>query len=72
MHLRHTILDECLKESPDKLFLLSAGPTATILAYDLAQRGYQALDIGHLPNCYDQYLGTIVAPEVLPNVRKKG
>lgn len=67
-----TILEECLKESPDKLFLLSAGPTATILAYDLAQRGYQALDIGHLPNCYDQYLGTIVAPEVLPSVRKKG
>ena len=29
------------------------GPTATILAYDLAKAGYQALDIGHLGKAYD-------------------
>lgn len=63
------ILEQCRKESKDKLFLLSAGPTATVLAYDLAQLGYQALDIGHLPNCYDQYLGKIESPEALPYVR---
>lgn len=29
------------------------GPTATVLAYDLAKAGYQALDIGHLGKAYD-------------------
>lgn len=32
------------------------GPTATVLAYDLACRGYQALDIGHLDLEYEWYL----------------
>lgn len=30
------------------LILLALGPTATVLAYDLAKAGYQALDIGHM------------------------
>ena len=34
--------------SKDNLILLSYGPTATILAYDLAKLGYWAIDIGHL------------------------
>lgn len=38
------------------LILISLGPTATILAYDLAQKGYQAIDIGQLDNEYDWYL----------------
>lgn len=39
----------------DKLILLSYGPTATILAYDLAKLGYQAVDIGHLDIEYEWY-----------------
>ena len=34
------------KHPPSALFLLACGPTATILAYDLALKGYQAIDIG--------------------------
>lgn len=39
--------------SKDKLILLSFGPTATILAYDLAKLGYWAIDIGHLDIEYE-------------------
>ncbi len=39
----------------DKLILLSYGPTATILAYDLAKLGYQAIDIGHLDIEYEWF-----------------
>lgn len=36
--------------TPEKnfLILLALGPTATVLAYDLAQAGYHAIDIGHI------------------------
>jgi len=60
------LLKACLSEPLDKMFLIACGPTATVLSYDLCQAGYQSLDIGHLPNCYDQYLGEIEAPERLP------
>lgn len=40
----------------DVLFLLALGPAATVLAYDLAMAGYQALDIGHLDLEYEWYL----------------
>lgn len=50
------ILAECSKISKDKLFILALGPTATVLAYDLAQKGYRALDIGHLDSCYESFL----------------
>lgn len=39
----------------DTLVLISLGPTATILAYDLAIVGIQALDIGQLDNEYEWY-----------------
>lgn len=42
--------------SKNSLVCISLGPTATVLAYDLAQRGYQALDIGQLDNEYEWYL----------------
>lgn len=62
------ILNSCLAYNKDKLFLIAAGPTATVLAFDLMKNGYQALDIGHIPNCYDQYLGKISSPESLPYI----
>lgn len=40
----------------DKLVLLSFGITATVLAYKLAQKGYQAIDLGHLDIEYEWYL----------------
>jgi hypothetical protein len=40
---------------PDVLFLIAAGPTACLLAWDLAGRGAQALDVGHLASAYDEY-----------------
>lgn len=50
------ILSECLKQPEDKLFILALGPTATLLAVDLAEKGYRALDIGHLDTCYETFL----------------
>jgi hypothetical protein len=58
-----SILSESLTKPKESLFLIAAGPTATVLAYDLYRSGYQALDIGHLPNCYREYLGESPAPE---------
>lgn len=42
------IIREAKKINKDKLFLISLGPTATVLAYDLAKSGYQAIDTGHI------------------------
>lgn len=41
---------------PDDLICISLGPTATVMAYDLAMEGMQALDIGQLDNEYEWYL----------------
>lgn len=48
----------CSKEfaKEDTLFLIALGPTAGVLAYDLAMSGFQALDIGHLDLEYEWYL----------------
>ena len=50
------ILKEVLKINKEILVLISLGPTATVLAYELACSGYQALDIGHLDIEYEWYL----------------
>jgi glycosyltransferase family protein len=50
------ILSEALKRDKGTLFLIALGPTATVLSYDLANLGYQAIDIGHLDLEYDWYL----------------
>lgn len=39
----------------EDLICISLGPAATILAYDLAKMGFQAIDIGQLDNEYDWY-----------------
>lgn len=38
----------------DPIIILSLGPTATVLAYDLYDLGYQALDLGHLGMFYSR------------------
>lgn len=40
----------------NKVVVIILGPTAKILAYDLAKEGYQALDLGHIAKSYDWYL----------------
>ena len=50
------ILNECRKIKKGSLVLIALGPTATVLAYDLAKQGYQAIDIGHLDIEYEWYL----------------
>lgn len=50
------ILKEVSKVSKDKLILLSLGPTAKVLAYDLYKKGYHVLDIGHIDLEYEWYL----------------
>jgi glycosyltransferase family protein len=47
------ILKEVKKLSKDVLILLALGPTATVLANDLASFGFQALDIGHVDVEYE-------------------
>lgn len=52
------ILKAALKfAEEDTLFLIALGPTAGVLAYDLYEAGYQALDIGHVDLEYEWYLG---------------
>ncbi len=40
----------------DDLVLLALGPTATVLAYDVALQGVQAVDLGQIDNEYEWFL----------------
>jgi glycosyltransferase family protein len=50
------IKGEVLKINKDKLILLSLGPTAKVLAYDLFLLGYRVIDIGHIDMEYEMFL----------------
>ncbi len=54
------VYDKILKririEDKNNIVLMALGPTATILAYDLAKEGYQAIDVGHMDIEYEWYL----------------
>lgn len=50
------IMKEAKKIDKSKLVLIALGPTATVLAFDLHQLGYQALDIGHVDIEYEWFL----------------
>lgn len=51
-----SILDAAKQIDKNRLVLIILGPTATVLAYDLAKAGYQAIDLGHIAKDYDYYL----------------
>ena len=53
------------------LLLISLGPTATVLAYDLSQSGNLALDIGHITNMYDKLVYGMAKPEELPLILRQ-
>lgn len=55
-HVYDKILEACIIYPKDRLFLLSAGNTAKVLAADLMERGYRVIDIGNLDMEYDWYL----------------
>ena len=50
------ILEEAMKLPKDKTILIALGPTASVLAYDLARAGYHAIDIGHADLSYEWFL----------------
>lgn len=62
------------KINKNKLIMIALGPTATILAYELAKRGYQALDIGHIDIEYEWYLKKATKKVLIPgkNVNEAG
>lgn len=51
-----SILAEALKIDKNKLVLLSIGPTAKVLAYDLFLLGYRVIDIGHIDMEYEMFI----------------
>ncbi len=49
------IMDQVLQYDRDNyLILIVLGPTATVMAFDLAQQGYQAIDFGQMPGTFRQ------------------
>lgn len=52
--------------SRDDLVLVSLGPAATLLTYDIAKYGIQALDIGQLDNEYEWFLRNIDERSEIP------
>lgn len=61
------ILQKSKKEGKDKLILIALGHTATVLAYDLALAGFQALDIGHIDIEYEWYKINAKYKVAIPN-----
>jgi glycosyltransferase family protein len=50
------IYEKAKKINKNNLILISLGPTAKILAYDLFMLGYRVVDIGHLDMEYEMFL----------------
>jgi glycosyltransferase family protein len=50
------ILAHAEKTPKSSLILISLGPTAKVLAYDLFMAGYRVLDIGHIDMEYEMFL----------------
>lgn len=61
------ILKILKKENKDTLFLIALGPTATLLAYNLAKDGYQALDVGHFDIEYEWFKRGVTKKEKIEN-----
>ena len=49
------IMNAARKYPKDVTLCFILGPTATVIAYDLAQEGYTAWDIGHIAKDYDAF-----------------
>ena len=62
-------LIEVLSDDDSELTLIALGPTGTVLASRLAKLGKWALDIGHLPNTYQEVFKGGKRPEMLPRIK---
>lgn len=60
------IKGEALKIDKSKLILISLGPTAKVLAYELFLLGYRVIDIGHIDMEYEMYLRSSKKLEKVP------
>ena len=61
------ILNILKREPKETLIIMALGPTATVLAYDLAKDGHQALDMGHFDIEYEWYLRNATKKEKINN-----
>ena len=61
------ILTELKQKNKNSLFLIALGPTATVLAYELAKEGFHALDLGHLDIEYEWFLRQSSKKEKIEN-----
>lgn len=52
----------------NRLVIIILGPSTTVLAYDLSNAGYQALDMGHIAKSYDTFCKN---HEITPEFLKK-
>ena len=60
------IIESVSKVSKDILVLIALGPTASVLAFDLTNLGYQAVDIGHADLQYELYLRNATGWMLIP------
>lgn len=62
------ILEEILRyPAKDWQIILALGPTACVLSYTLAQKGYQAIDIGNVDSEYEWYKMGALTKVPIPN-----
>lgn len=60
-----TQVEKSIKNSRDFIIICSLGPTATVLANEIASTKTQILDLGHLTNVYDKIVYGKKKPEEL-------
>ncbi|GGO78018.1 hypothetical protein GCM10011348_08910 [Marinobacterium nitratireducens] len=53
----------CAYDKDEYLIMPVLGPTATVLAFDLAKKGYQAIDFGQMPGTFRRAKGLIFGNE---------
>ena len=63
-----TEIEECIEKnvSKNQLILAALGPTASILASDMCNKGYQVVDIGHIDIEYSWYLNHSILRDAVP------
>lgn len=61
------IMEAVRRVPKDRLILIALGHTATVLAYDLANEGFQAIDIGHVDVEYEWFRIGAKEKVALPN-----
>lgn len=52
----NAIISEAVKIPRDKIILLSLGPAAKVIGYELFKLGYRVIDIGHIDMEYEMFL----------------